>query len=107
MRRSVQSVLGLAICAVAAACATASRGVSAPDAVARLERARAANPTSAPVARALGIAYYQAGRFAEASGVLTSATQLDPRDGTSALYLGMAAEQQDDLTAARAAYSTY
>src|SRR5205085_11595656 len=33
--------------------------------------------------------------------------RLDPRDGAASLYLGLTAEQQKDLPAAKAAYSTY
>lgn len=88
-----------------AACATAR--VAGPDAVARLERARAANPSSGSVLRSLGIAYYKTGRIAEARSVLERAVAIDPRDGTASLYLGLAAESQKDIAAARAAYSSY
>ena len=32
---------------------------------------------------------------------------MDPQDGVAALYLGLAAEAQDDLPAARSAYESY
>jgi tetratricopeptide (TPR) repeat protein len=77
------------------------------DVQARLERERAANPGSVAANRALGIWYYRAGRFAEARAPLEQARQLDPKDGVSALYAGLAAEQMKDLTAARSAYNRY
>ena len=57
--------------------------------------------------RALGIWYYKANRFAEAREPLDLARQLDPKDGVSALYAGLAAEQLKDYTAARNAYNAY
>lgn len=80
-------------------------GRSAP--VKRLERARAASPGSVGVLRALGVAYHQAGRHAEALAVLTEARRLAPRDGVVALYTGLSAEATGDLTTARDAYSSY
>jgi cytochrome c-type biogenesis protein CcmH/NrfG len=88
----------------AAGCA--STGQSAGG-VARLEQARAARPNDAAVARSLGIAYYKQGKFTEARPLLDQAVKLNPRDATGALYLGMNAEQQKDLPAARAAYQGY
>jgi tetratricopeptide (TPR) repeat protein len=93
---------------VVAACATATGGRGGgADAIARLERARSASPNSEPVLRALGIAYYKAGRLKDAQPVLEQASKLNPKDGTVALYLGLTAEGQENYTAARAAYSTY
>jgi tetratricopeptide (TPR) repeat protein len=97
--------LVVVVAAALGACATAR--VAGPDAVARLESARAANPSSGPVLRSLGIAYYKTGRIAEAHSVLERAVAVDPRDGTASLYLGLAAESQNDVAAARAAYSSY
>ena len=77
------------------------------DVQARLERERAANPGSVAANRTLGIWYYRAGRFAEARAPLEQARQLDPKDGVSALYAGLAAEQTKDLTAAKSAYNRY
>ena len=77
------------------------------DVQVRLERERTANPGSVAANRALGIWYYRAGRFAEARAPLDQARQLDPKDGVSALYAGLAAEQMKDLSAAKAAYSRY
>jgi len=91
----------------AAACATAGRVASGPEAIARLERERSSNPQSEPVLRSLGIAYYKSGRLAEARTTLDQARKLDPRDGTVALYLGLTAEGQNDIAAARTAYASY
>lgn len=102
--RSFRAVLVLAF-ALSAACATAGR--SPADAVTRLERSRAARPNDAAVARSLGIAYYKAGRHDDARKQLDAAVKLDPRDGAAALYLGLTAEQQKDIPAAKAAYQGY
>jgi len=104
---------GLALlAAVASACATggvrpAASGSSGGDAVARLEAERTAKPNNAGVLRALGIVYYKAGRFADASRVLEQARALNPKDGTTALYAGLSAEGMGNFGAARAAYTSY
>ena len=95
----------LALALFASACA--SSGQMRGDAVARLERARAARPADAGVARSLGIAYYKAGRYDDARRQLDSAVALNPRDGAAALFLGLTAEQQQDIAAAKAAYQGY
>lgn len=89
-----------------AACATGGARPS-QDAITRLEGERAKNPTSAAALRALGIAYYQAQRLAEARDALAAAEQALPNDGATALYRGLAAEGLGDLTAARDAYTKY
>jgi tetratricopeptide (TPR) repeat protein len=98
-------ILVVVIAAGLGGCATGR--VAGPEAVARLERARAARPSSGPVLRSLGIAYYKTGRIAEARSALERAVAIDPRDGTASLYLGLAAESQNDIAAAREAYSSY
>lgn len=75
--------------------------------IARLEEARRRAPKSVAALRALGVAYYKAGRFRAAAPVLEEARRLDPRDGVSALYAGLAAEELQDLAAARRAYEAY
>lgn len=77
------------------------------EALAKLQRAQAANPSSVAANRDLGLWYYKAGRFAEARVPLEQARKLDPRDGQSALYAGLSAEQTNDYTAARDAYNSY
>ncbi len=103
--RFVRTMVAVALCAGLAAPA-AAQGTTG-GAIARLEAARARNPQNVAALRALGVAYYKAQRWADARSVLDRARQLDPKDGVSALYAGMAAEQQGDLTAARNAYETY
>ncbi|HEU4629808.1 MAG TPA: CsgG/HfaB family protein [Gemmatimonadaceae bacterium] len=98
--------------AVLIAATTACAGQTAapvltPEALARLEVASRAASPSAAVLRALGVAYYDRGRDTEARAVLTRAQQLAPTDGVIALHLGLAAERQGDLAAAREAYTTY
>ena len=106
------TVAGLLVCAsLLTACASGGRvgpsqGVD-PAALAKLETQRKAQPNSASVLRALGIAYYKAGRISDARQTLAEAARLNPKDGTTALYAGLAAEQAGDLTAARDAYSSY
>ena len=77
------------------------------SAVTRLEARRATHPDAAKTLRALGIAYFDAGRPADALRVLGRAQQLMPDDGVTALYLGMSAEATGDLKAARSAYEGY
>ena len=86
-----------------AGCASGASGRS----IARLEEAQRAEPGSFAVNRSLGISYYKAGRYAEARAALQTAAQSDSTDGTTALYLGLAAEEMGDLAAAKRAYSTY
>lgn len=76
-------------------------------AIARLEAKRAASPKSVEVLRGLGVQYYKAKRFADARATLTEAATLAPNDGVVALYLGMSAEETNDLPAAKAAYASY
>ena len=92
--------------ALATGCASSGQMKTA-DAVSRLERQRTAHPNDPAVLRSLGIAYYKAGRYADARTQLAQAVRLDPRDGTAALYLGLTAEQQKDIPAAKAAYQSY
>ena len=70
------------------ACATFT-GASGPAAVARLEKLHQADPASWEVNRALGIAYFESARYADARANLDRATRLNPNDGTTALYLGL------------------
>src|SRR5688572_20931616 len=85
------------------ACASGTSGHS----IASLEEAQRAQPGSFAVNRSLGIGYYKAGRYDDARAVLQAASRLEPGDGTTALYLGLAAEELGDLAVARRAYSTY
>ena len=88
-----------------AACATG--GMTVGESVTRLEQQQKASPTSAAVNRSLGIAYYKAARYPQARAALETAARLDPRDGTTSLYLGLTDEALDDLPGAKAAYSSY
>ncbi|HEY4216351.1 MAG TPA: tetratricopeptide repeat protein [Gemmatimonadaceae bacterium] len=97
--------LALASAVLACGCAQAISG-SATD-IARLEQTRTANPKSEAAARSLGIAYFKANRFADARAALDQAAALQPNDGVVALYLGLTAEAQNDLPAARTAYESY
>jgi TolB-like protein len=90
---------------LAAGCATAISGSA--DSIARLEQERAADPKSEAVERSLGIAYFKANRFGDARTALQQATAMDARDGVAALYLGLTAEAQNDITGARKAYQSY
>lgn len=102
---SLRSLAAAGIVALTFGCA--SSGQMSANGIARLERAHASRPNDAAVVRSLGIAYYKAGRFADARKQLDQAVRLDPRDGSAALYLGLTAEKQSDFTAAKAAYQNY
>ena len=102
--RPVRPLLALVLLVAAAPAAGAQRQ---RDPIPRLEQTRNANPRSVAALRALGVAYFKANRFTEARTVLDQARQLDPRDGVSALYAGLAAEQLRDFAGARAAYTAY
>ena len=93
--------------AVATAQEAAGGNASPPAAIARLELARDRAPSAVPALRALGVAYYRAGRAADARDVLARARALAPGDGVVALYLGLSAEHEGDLAAARDAYTGY
>jgi TolB-like protein len=97
-----RALAGAALTALAA-CAAGPR----PDAIPRLERTATAQPNDPGAARGLGIAYYKAGRFADARRQLERAVRLDAKDGTSALYLGLTDEQLHDIPAAKSAYTAY
>lgn len=90
---------------IACACAPGISG-SASD-IARLEYERAAKPNSEQTLRSLGIAYFKANRLTDARTALQRAASMAPSDGPAALYLGLTAEAQNDLPAARAAYDAY
>ena len=76
-------------------------------ALAKLQARLTANPANVKALRAVGLKLYDLQRFQEARAPLDQARQLDPRDGVSALYAGLAAEKLNDLTAAKAAYTKY
>lgn len=84
----------------------AAHGQSA-EAIARLEAARDAEPTSVAALRSLGVAYFKRERFTDASSVLEQARKLDPTDRVSTLYAGLSAERVPDYALARDAYNDY
>lgn len=111
-RRALPTLAALAACALlAGACARPGVDVAptplSADALARLEKAADAPTPNAAALRALGVAYYDRGRDADARRVLDRAAELAPRDGVVALYRGLAAERQGDASGARAAYASY
>ncbi len=95
----------LSLAALACACAPTISGSA--DNITKLERSRASEPKSEPVQRSLGIAYFKADRFSDARGALQQAMTMEPNDGVAALYLGLTAEAENDLPAARSAYESY
>ena len=103
--RILETLTSTLLVASLGACATG--GMTPGDAIARLEEQQKASPASAQTNRSLGIAYYKSNRNAEARAALETAAKLDPRDGTTALYLGLSDEALGDLAAAKAAYSSY
>ena len=92
-------------CALVSACAPAVSGNA--DNIATLEKARTENPKSEAALRSLGIAYFKANRYTEARAALSEAVKANPKDGVASLYLGLTAEAQNDLPAARTAYESY
>ena len=103
----VRVLVCCALVGVAASDIRAQARDADPNAIAKLQARQREKPTSADVTRALGIAYYKAGRMAEALATLEKASRMNPKDGTTALYTGLAAEQLGDLKRAREAYSSY
>ena len=103
--RILESLTSALLVVSLGACATG--GMSSVDAIARLEEQQKASPTSAEANRSLGIAYYKGNRNTEARAALETASKIDPRDGTTALYLGLTDEALGDLPAAKTAYSSY
>jgi tetratricopeptide (TPR) repeat protein len=87
------------------ACASAIS--ASADNITRLEKVSARKPESEPAQRSLGIAYFQANRYADARSALDRASAIDPHDGVVALYRGLTAEAQNDVTTARSAYESY
>ncbi|MEX2152856.1 MAG: tetratricopeptide repeat protein [Gemmatimonadaceae bacterium] len=102
---SLRSTVAVGLTLLAVGCV--SSGQMNAGGIARLEASRASRPNDPAVARSLGIALYKAGRYADARAHLDQAVKLDPRDGSATLYLGLTAEQQKDIPAAKAAYQTY
>lgn len=92
---------------VASTAGCASSGQLGGDGLARLEKSRESRPNDPAIARSLGIAYYKAAKYPEARSNLETAVRLDPRDGAAALYLGLTAEQTNDVAGAKSAYQTY
>lgn len=87
------------------ACAPAISGSA--DSITKLEKARSGDPKSESVLRSLGVAYFKANRYPEARAALSQAVTANPKDGAASLYLGLTAEAQNDLPAARSAYESY
>jgi TolB-like protein len=108
VRPLARAAAGFMLALLASGCATGGAArIPQPGAVARLEGAARAQPDRLEPVRALGIAYFESNRLADARRTLERAATLGPRDGTTVLYLGMAAEAQGDFAAARRAYSSY
>jgi tetratricopeptide (TPR) repeat protein len=78
-----------------------------PQALAKLEARRQSKPGDAGALRDLGIALFKLRRYADATAALGEASRINPRDGVTALYLGMSAEEQGDFAAATRAYTAY
>lgn len=104
-----RTVLALGCAALLAPAGIRAQAVTTTQdrALAQLQVKLAADPTSVKALRAVGVKLFELKRFAEARTVLDQARQLDPKDGVSALYSGLASEELQDYTAARAAYTRY
>jgi TolB-like protein len=93
------------------ACATGGAAIRVadvtPSSIPSLEAQKGQHPHDANTLARLGVAYFKAGRYADARPVLDSAVAYDSSNGVAAIYLGMTAEQTGDFGAARAAYARY
>lgn len=78
-----------------------------PQTLAKLEARHQAKPNDAHASRDLGIALFKLKRYADARTALTDANRINPKDGVTALFLGMSAEETGDLAAATLAYTSY
>lgn len=109
MQRSLRArSLVIAAALLCGPLATAAHPQGATDpALARLEARVAKDPTSAKALRAVGVKYYELKRYREAKAALDKARGMDPKDGVSALYAGLAAEGLNDYEGAREAYTKY
>jgi tetratricopeptide (TPR) repeat protein len=75
--------------------------------LAKLQEKLSRDPNNFGAVRDVGLKLFDLKRFSEARPLLDQAQRLRPRDGVSALYAGLAAEETKDLVAARAAYTKY
>ncbi|MES2178467.1 MAG: CsgG/HfaB family protein [Gemmatimonadota bacterium] len=103
--RHYQTIISTLAFASLTACATV--GMTAAESVTKLEQQQRSKPNDAAVNRSLGIAYFRTERLREARTSLETSQKLDPKDGTTLLYLGLTDEALGDLPAAKAAYSSY
>lgn len=106
LRSRLGLLAGLAVAALAAACA---RGVPdvGPEDIPRLERSVAASPDDLDLRTQLGVAYYRAERPRAARATLGRAVEAGATAGAAFLYLGLASEALEDWAGAREAYSRY
>lgn len=88
------------------ACAAGLPEVSPVD-VPRLEQEVAASPGDTDLQVQLGMAQFKAADFEAARSTLQGAIEAGDESGAAFLYLGMANEELEDWTAARAAYTRY
>ena len=89
------------------ACASSGAFNTRPADIPRLEQEAAANPNDSNVNTALGVAYFRAERFEDARTLLSRVIADGADKGAAYLYLGLANEQLEDWTSARAAYERY
>jgi TolB-like protein len=76
-------------------------------ALAKLQAKMAANPNSFAAVRAVGLKLFDLKRYADSRPVLEQARTMRPNDGLVSLYAGLAAEEEKDYVAAKAAYTKY
>lgn len=76
-------------------------------ALAKLQAKMAANPESFAAVRAVGLKLFDLKRYADSRPVLEQARTMRPNDGLVSLYAGLAAEEEKDFVAAKAAYTKY
>src|SRR5688500_12182639 len=97
------SLIALAL----AASGCASGGLPKPEDIPELEAEVAASPGNDDHATRLGAAYVSARRYDDGKRVLAPLVERGTKNGSAYLYFGIANEELQDFTAARAAYDRY
>lgn len=88
------------------ACASGAMNTR-PENIPTLEQQARANPSDDARATSLGIAYYNAKRYADARATLGKVVADGTKEGSAYLYLGLTNEELKDWAGAREAYEKY
>ncbi len=91
-------------------CATVQRTTTTDDyrkQIASLEAKLIENPNNAEALQELGIIYFQAGKYSQASQYLKKASLIGEKDAKTLFYYGMSQEADSNIQGAFAAYLNY